>query len=227
MKTPSKDIFFIGFLRDLPAGLKRFLPVTSVVLLCLFAGLGFSVSATQDDPGDGRFRGDLGRQELTGVVHAMPYPTLWITEGTDELPEGHVLMLSGGGKRGAMAAEKFDGVLTKVQGLPLTRGDLTMLQLAGGSANLRQQRARCQICPRTPPSGAGGLPERSATANASPGRCGRGAVWRTRRARTSALWGIFRRSLRPPDRSMASVTCCWQARMAGRCLQRCTISQRC
>lgn len=69
---------------------------------------------------------------MTGVVHAMPYPTLWITEGTDELPEGHVLMLSGAGKRGAMAAEKFDGALTKVQGLPLTRGDLTMLQLAGG-----------------------------------------------------------------------------------------------
>ena len=132
MKTPGKDIFFIGFLNDWPAGLKRFLPVTGVIFLCLFAGLGFAISATQDDPGDGRFRGDLGRVELTGVVHAKPYPTLWITEGTQELPEGHVLMLSGGGKRGAMAAEQFDGTLTKVQGLPLTRGDLTMLQLAGG-----------------------------------------------------------------------------------------------
>ncbi|MEL7467515.1 MAG: hypothetical protein AAFN27_03600 [Pseudomonadota bacterium] len=132
MRTPQKDIFFIGFLNDWPAGLTRFLPVSAVVLLCLFAGLGFAVSATQDDPGDGRFRGDLGRQELTGIVHALPYPTLWITEGSEMFPEGHVMMLSSGGKRGAMAAEKFDGKLTKVQGLPLTRGDLDMLQLAGG-----------------------------------------------------------------------------------------------
>lgn len=132
MKTPAPDIFFIGFLNDWPPGLKRFLSVAAVVLLCLFAGLGFAVSATQDDPGEGRFRGDLGRQTLTGVVHALPYPTLWITEGTEALPEGHVLMLSGAGKRGAMAAEKYDGRLTTVQGLPLTRGDLTMLQLAGG-----------------------------------------------------------------------------------------------
>ncbi|MEM9059161.1 MAG: hypothetical protein AAGD13_01760 [Pseudomonadota bacterium] len=132
MKTPGKEIFFIGFLTELPDGLKRFLPIIGVVLLCLFAGLGFAISATQDDPGEGRFRGDLGRQELTGVVHARPYPTLWITEGTETLPAGHVLMLSGGGKRGAMAAEGFDGRLTKVQGLPLTRGELTMLQLAGG-----------------------------------------------------------------------------------------------
>ena len=132
MRTPGKDIFFIGFLNEWPVGLKHFLPVVGVVFLCLFAGLGFAISATQDDPGDGRFRGDLGRAELVGVVHAKPYPTLWITEGTERLPKGHVLMLSGGGKRGAMAAEQFDRQLTKVQGLPLTRGELTMLQLAGG-----------------------------------------------------------------------------------------------
>ena len=132
MRTPDSRIFFIGFLNDIPPGLRRFLPVTAVVLLCLFSGLGFAVSATQDDPGDGRFRFDLGRQALTGVVHSDPYPTLWITEGTDLLPAGHVLMLSGAGKRGAMAAESFDGKLATIQGVALTRGDLDMLQLAGG-----------------------------------------------------------------------------------------------
>lgn len=132
MKTPGENIFFIGFLNAWPVGLKRFLPITAVVFLCLFAGLGFAISAVQDDPGDGRFRGDLGRTELTGVVHANPYPTLWITEGTQTLPNGHVLMLSSGGKRGGSAAAPFDGQLTTVQGLPLTRGDLTMLQLVGG-----------------------------------------------------------------------------------------------
>ncbi len=132
MKTPESRIFFIGFLNEWPEGLRTFLPVVSVVLICVFAGLGFAVSATQDDPGEGRFRGDLGRQTLTGVVHAEPYPTLWITQGTDLFPEGHVMMLSGGGKRGAMAAEQFAGQLTTVQGLPLTRGSLDMLQLSGG-----------------------------------------------------------------------------------------------
>ena len=132
MKTPERDIFFVGFLANWPSGLKRFLPVSAVILLCLFAGLGFSVSATQDDPGDGRFRGDLGRQELTGVVRSLPYPTLTITQGNKNFPAGHTIMLSGQGKRGAMAAESFDGKLTKVQGIALTRGDLDMLQLAGG-----------------------------------------------------------------------------------------------
>ena len=132
MKTPEKNIFFIGFLSDIPTGLKRFLAATCVVLPCLFAGLGFAISATQDDPGDGRFRFDMGRQALTGVVVAAPYPTLTITEGTDAFPAGHTIMLSGAGKRGAMAAESFDGKLTTVQGVPLTRGDLDMLQLAGG-----------------------------------------------------------------------------------------------
>ncbi|MEO1492750.1 MAG: hypothetical protein AAFV19_11410 [Pseudomonadota bacterium] len=132
MKTPESRIFFIGFLNEWPDGLKRFLPVTAVVLICLFAGLGFSVSATQDDPGDGSFRFDLGRQELTGVVYAKPYPHLWITEGNENFRAGHVMMLSGSGKRGAMAAVLEDAQLTKVQGVPLTRGDLDMLQLAGG-----------------------------------------------------------------------------------------------
>ncbi|MFK7944052.1 MAG: hypothetical protein AB8B85_14220, partial [Paracoccaceae bacterium] len=76
MKTPEQDIFFIGFLNDIPKGLRAFLMTACVVLPCLFAGLGFAVSATQDDPGDGSFRFDLGRQELVGVVVSTPYPTL-------------------------------------------------------------------------------------------------------------------------------------------------------
>ena len=36
MRTPGKDIFFIGFLNEWPVGLKTFLPVVGVVFLCLF-----------------------------------------------------------------------------------------------------------------------------------------------------------------------------------------------
>lgn len=132
MRTPDKDIFFIGFLKDLPPGLRQFLPVCAVVLLCVFAGLGFVISATQGDAGDGQFRFDLGQQDLIGVVRIDPYPTLTIKTGSDKFPVGHVMMLAGGGKRGAMGLAEFDRRLTRVRGIALTRGDLNMLQIAGG-----------------------------------------------------------------------------------------------
>ena len=131
MRTPGTDIFFIGFLNEIPMGLRIFLPVVAVVLVCLFAGVGYVAGATQDDPGDGRFRFDLGRQEVTGIIQMAPYPTLTVTEGTELFQAGHVLMLSGQGKRGAMLDTLGDGSLTIVRGVALTRGDLDMLQLAG------------------------------------------------------------------------------------------------
>ena len=149
MKTPERDIFFIGFLNEIPRGLRAFLAVTCVVLPCLFAGLGFTISATQDDPGDGSFRFDLGRQELVGVVVAKPYPTLTITEGNEHFEAGHTIMLSGQGKRGGMAAEQFDGKLARVQGVPLTRGDLDMLQLAGGQRRPMEAEGEAFVPPDT------------------------------------------------------------------------------
>ena len=132
MRTPETDIFFIGFLNRLPRGLGVFVPVAAVVLMSLFAGLGFALSAVTDDPGDGRSRGDLGRQVLEGVVRAAPYPTLEITKGTDAFPDGHVMMLTRQGKRGATYAALTDGAHVRVQGIALTRGDLDLLQLADG-----------------------------------------------------------------------------------------------
>ena len=130
MKTPPKNLFFVGWASKTPPGLRRFLPVAAVVLVSAFAGLGFAIGATQDDPGNGTFRWDLGRQELAGVVSARPYPTLRITVGNENFPEGRVLMLTGQGKNGAAAAA-FDGALVRVAGVPLARGEIDMLQLAG------------------------------------------------------------------------------------------------
>lgn len=131
MRTPPKSIFFVGWAKKTPPGLRRFLPVAAVALVSAFAGLGFAVGSTQDDPGGGTFRWDLGRQELTGVIAAEPYPTLRITDGGGHFPEGHVLMLTGQGKNGAGAARFFDGALVRVAGVALARGGLDMLQLAG------------------------------------------------------------------------------------------------
>ena len=130
MKTPPKELFFVGWAKKTPPGLRRFLPAAAVALLSAFAGLGFAVGSTQDDPGGGSFRWDLGRQELAGVVTARPYPTLTIVD-SEHFPEGHVVLLTGEGKRGALAARDYDGALVRVAGVALGRGELDMLQLAG------------------------------------------------------------------------------------------------
>lgn len=129
MSPPNSRTFFIGYINALPPGLRVFVPVVALVVLCGFAGLGYVVARGQDDPGDGRFRFDLGAQELTGVIQLDPYPTLTITDGTEILPAGHVLMLSGQGKRGAMLGDAQDGDLMHVRGVALQRGSLDMLQL--------------------------------------------------------------------------------------------------
>ena len=104
----KQDEFFVAFF-PIPAGLKRFLGVISVVVIAAFGALALAAGATQDNPGDGNFRFDFGRQTVTGVIELKPYPTLRITEGNDRLPIGHTLMLSAGGKRGIMG-RALDGL---------------------------------------------------------------------------------------------------------------------
>lgn len=135
--TPRDDgPFFIGFL-PVPKGLKLFLAVVAVGLLATFAGMGLLVGATQDDPGDASFRFDWGRQTVTGVLEARPYPILHITEGTQRLPAGRTIMLAGQGKRGVQQrAERLEGQVVTASGVALTRGDLNTLQLRGGRNGL-------------------------------------------------------------------------------------------
>jgi len=140
MKTPERRIFFVGFLGTIPPGLRVFLPTVAAVLVCLFAGIGYVAGATQNDPGAGRFRFDLGPQKVTGIVRLAPYPTLTITEGTELLPAGHVLMLSGPGKRGPNLGGATDGQVARLRGIALTRGDLDMLQV--GRAELVDEAMR-------------------------------------------------------------------------------------
>jgi hypothetical protein len=124
--------FFIGFAPP-AASLRRFLLWMIAVLIAGFAGLGWLIAATQDDPGDGAFRFDWGRQTVTGVLQATPYPILHVLE-SDRFPPGHTLLLSGQGKRGVQErADTLDGKVVTVSGVALKRGDLDMIQLRGGS----------------------------------------------------------------------------------------------
>lgn len=106
----------------------------------IFTGLGiagFVTGATQDDPGNGAFRGDYGRQNLTGIVELTPYPVLHVTTGNDRIKKGETLMMTAGGKAGVNSrAKPLEGKLVNVSGVILERGDLNMLQLRGGKRGL-------------------------------------------------------------------------------------------
>ena len=90
------DEFFVGYL-PVPSRLSRFLTICAVLLVAVFGALSYASGATQDDPGDGRFRFDFGRQTVTGVVELNPYPLIHVTEGSEQIPAGTTLMMSGGG----------------------------------------------------------------------------------------------------------------------------------
>ena len=127
-KNPQDDAaFFIGYLPTLPTTLAGFLG-----FVCLFfligAGLGaFALSSTQDDPGDGAFQWGT-RFEQAGVLELRPYPVFRTVDAQSGEPRAY--MVSGQGKRGVFAQARAhkDRAVT-VRGVPLKRGDLTMIQV--------------------------------------------------------------------------------------------------
>jgi len=134
MSAP-RDPFFIGWAR-IPVGLRGFLAACAAGLVLVFAAAGYLVAATMDDPGGGAFRFDWGRQTLIGRLETQPYPVLHVIE-SDRYPAGQTILLSGNGKRGVQQrAAPLSGRVVKASGVMLTRGDLAMLQVAGGAGGL-------------------------------------------------------------------------------------------
>ncbi|MEM8813462.1 MAG: hypothetical protein AAGF59_12655 [Pseudomonadota bacterium] len=130
------DPFFVGYVSALPDGLKSFLTIVILALLGGFAGIAFAIATSQDNPGDGRFRFDLGYQTMTGIIEAGPYPLLRLPP-SDDHPDGRTVLLSGGGKRGVQArAAPLDGQFADAGGIWIRRGDIDMLQV-GGKVGLR------------------------------------------------------------------------------------------
>ena len=125
--------FFVGYLPT-PLGLRVFLTGICLFLMLGAAALAYAVGVTQDDPGEGRLRFDYGPQTVFGVLELTPSPILHVTQGTDAIPVGHTLMLSGQGKNGAVErAAPLEGQLVRATGILIERGDLDMLQLNGGN----------------------------------------------------------------------------------------------
>ncbi|MEM6615543.1 MAG: hypothetical protein AAF619_03350 [Pseudomonadota bacterium] len=130
------DGFFIGWANSVPRGLRLFLVLVSAVMIGAAGGLALAIGSTVDDPGNGAFRFDLGRQEVAGVLVAKPYPYLRVPAGADRT-ESQAILLSGQGKRGVQGrAEPLDGQVVEVSGVLLTRGTVDMIQV-GGPIGLR------------------------------------------------------------------------------------------
>ena len=124
----TKDApFFVGYLNAIPKQLVTFLLVFSV---CFAGGLGIAalaLSSTQNDPGDGAFRwGD--RFENVGILELRPYPVLRVAADGDT--PARTYMLAGQGKRGVFnQAETHGSTAVTLRGVPVRRGDLTMIQV--------------------------------------------------------------------------------------------------
>ena len=101
----SPDPFFIGWAKKPPKALQGFLVIVTVTLVAGLAAAGIFLGASQADPEGGRFRFDLGVQQLTGTLIARPYPMIWLDDGP--APNVNVrtrmIMLNGNGKTGVAA----------------------------------------------------------------------------------------------------------------------------
>lgn len=129
----KEDPFFVGYLKA-PFALRPFLILASLVFVLGSGALGYAIASSQDDPGEGRLRFDYGQQTVLGVLELTPTPILHVTQGSEQIPEGHALMLSGQGKNGAVErAEALEGQLVHARGILVERGELNMLQLGGGN----------------------------------------------------------------------------------------------
>ncbi|MEM6665187.1 MAG: hypothetical protein AAF638_02160 [Pseudomonadota bacterium] len=141
--TPPQEPFFTGYSSSIPRPLVAFLAIVLAAVIGIFAGSAFALRLTTDDPGDGRFRFDLGRQTFEGVLQHHPYPVLRLPPGENGVAE--TVMLAGQGKRGVQnRAEPLDGAEVDAGGVLLTRGYLRLL-LVGGPVGLRAGEAETPL----------------------------------------------------------------------------------
>lgn len=143
--SARKDPFFVGYL-PIPAPLRVLLAAVAMGALAFFAALAFATGTTQDNPGDGRLRFDLGRQTVTGVLELQPYPVIHVIEGSEHVEPGETLMMSGAGKFGVIAqAEAIGPVGATVTGIVLNRGSIRMLQIPNRTRDIAEAAVEAEL----------------------------------------------------------------------------------
>ncbi|MEJ8476087.1 hypothetical protein [Roseibium algae] len=136
MSSPSANPpFFIGYGRKVPASLRLFL---GVFCLCFLIGLGASALLLPTglaDPGVAGFQWNQ-RSTQIGKLELRPYPVLRLPPDETN-PAPRTVMLAGPGKRGVFPqAQPLEDMMVSMTGIPIRRGDLTMVQVSGGPKGL-------------------------------------------------------------------------------------------
>ena len=117
----NHDSFFVGWRGRSVSG---FLIGVCILAFVLFGGLALAIGSAVNDPGGGDFAGD---KDLTGVVVAEPYPLLVLDPDATH-PNGHAVLMSGGGKHGVEAlAAALSGKRARATGAGFKRGSIDML----------------------------------------------------------------------------------------------------
>jgi hypothetical protein len=127
----TKDApFFIGWSHQVAPATLRLMSLVAGAVVLGAAVVGFAVGAAAPDPGSGDYT--FPEVTLTGVIEARPVPILRLpAEGERKAP--HAIMLSSEGTNGAEeTVNGFNGKHVEVRGLLIKRGDLDMLEIAGG-----------------------------------------------------------------------------------------------
>ncbi len=126
--------FFVGW-ASVPKGLAPYLWLVTLAAIGLGIGFGAGSVLAMRDPGEGSFRWDLGRQELSGRLEVEPYPVLY-TEPSDTHPHGRAIFLVGGGKTGVRDwAAPLAGQAITAAGILITHNGHEMMAV-GQAANL-------------------------------------------------------------------------------------------
>ncbi|MEM7641899.1 MAG: hypothetical protein AAF366_05170 [Pseudomonadota bacterium] len=146
----SESPFFIGY-APMPKAWRALYALLMVGFVGFFGAIGFLIGAGQDAPEPAGFRFDYGRQTVTGVIEMSPYPILHVTEGTDRIPAGRSLIMSGQGKTGIDAQlAPMMGRLAVVSGVALERGTIDMLQVRGGRQGVSEAEGTAPDIPVEP-----------------------------------------------------------------------------
>ena len=120
------DDFFVGYLRT-PLRLVRWLAVVLALLLLGIDAVSLLLYRIQEARASGDW-GSEGEAAYDGVLLARPYPTVLVPASPGH--PAHAVLLVAEGKHGAPDVAALDGRRVTVQGYPLFRDALTVLQLS-------------------------------------------------------------------------------------------------
>lgn len=128
---PETNEFYVGYLKS-PRTLTVFLGWAIPSLIVAALAIGWLVSRSQNDPGDGVWHHEANT--LVGRVGATPYPLIRVQSKSPGHAAETVLLVSEGKHGGGERVAALDGRIVRVRGTILERDSCRLLELADGDA---------------------------------------------------------------------------------------------